>query len=570
MTKLQFFQKMALLWTDGQFLPQTTGELLNNTAFARIVRQYYTERGPFPGLPEIESAAVLLDLLRALGKQGFEAALAEVLPEIRPSPEISYEIHQMVEDLYNFWRGFERFLIVVDGSSADHRAFKETVTHMNHLVRKAYRDICENITCDRPRVYRQVAAGFQVGMIARRAPGLFPAEYGPIDEIPVLRQVLLNPPLIIDPPVNKRAGEFCQVMRNPLPQSGFNPRQFLCFPARVGDLLIHVFFHARFMNLGCSLSNLFEMADEAEADKKPDAIYFFGLPSRAFEGFDEKTVFFDDEANHLLIAAVPLAETYGYFGYLKKMVLTLHNILMMKRGRMPVHGAMFKIDFSGNRSATILVLGDTGAGKSETIEAFRLLGSACIRRLTVIFDDMGSLDEREGEVKAYGTETGAFVRLDDLSPGYAFGNIDRSIIMSPHKTNARVVLPVTTMTEILRGHHIDFFLYANNFEEIDAAHPALERFADPDSALRVFREGTSMSKGTTTSTGIVHSYFANIFGPTQYQELHETIAQRYFQALFERGTFIGQLRTRLGIEGYQTKGPQTAARALLDQLGITD
>ncbi|MDZ7821174.1 MAG: hypothetical protein U5N26_04820 [Candidatus Marinimicrobia bacterium] len=43
-----------------------------------------------------------------------------------------------------------------------------------------------------------------------------------------------------------------------------------------------------------------------------------------------------------------------------------------------------------------------------------------------------------------GTETGAFVRLDDLQPGYAFGQLDRSIIMSPGKINSRILLPVTT------------------------------------------------------------------------------------------------------------------------------
>ena len=36
-------------------------------------------------------------------------------------------------------------------------------------------------------------------------------------------------------------------------------------------------------------------------------------------------------------------------------------------------------------------------------------------------------------------------------------------------------------------------------------------------ALDIFREGAVMSKGTTTSSGLVHSYFANIFGPPEYK-----------------------------------------------------
>ena len=77
-----------------------------------------------------------------------------------------------------------------------------------------------------------------------------------------------------------------------------------------------------------------------------------------------------------------------------------------------------------------------------------------------------------------------------------------------------------------------------------------------------------MSKGTTTSKGIVHSYFANIFGPPQYKELHDTIALRFFKQFFEKNLSVGQIRTRLGIPGWEMKGPEEAARALLQ--AITD
>lgn len=563
MNRLKFFEKMATLWTDGRWLPQNTTELLNNTAFERVVKRFVSQYRFSQDAGQLSDYKFVLTMLRQLAGTSITKVLPELMPEKELNSETVWEIHMFVEELYNFWRCFERFLVIVDCEAADHKAFKETATHMNHLVRKAYRDICENITQDRPRVYRQVAAGFQAAIIARRSSKRYPDSYGSVHEIPVIRQILLSPPLIIDPPVNKRTGEFLKVNRNPLECSTYNPAHFLCYPARVGNLLINIYFHSRFMNLGCSLCNLFELADEEEAGRKPDAVFFFGLPARAFNSFAEKTVFYEDNHNDMLIGATPAAENFGYFGYLKKMVLTLHNVIMMKRGRMPVHGAMFKIDFIGRPPANLLVIGDTGAGKSETIEAFRILGNASIRKLTVIFDDMGSLDIKEGKVLAYGTEVGAFVRLDDLSPGYAYGNIDRSIFMSPNKVNARVVLPVTSMREVLRGHQVDMVLYANNYEETDHDHPILEKFENVEKAWHVFREGTSMSKGTTTSTGIVHSYFANIFGPTQYIDLHDEISQRFFAALFDNGSFVGQLRTRLGIEGYQSKGPQAAAEAML-------
>ncbi|MFH2026960.1 MAG: ATPase, partial [bacterium] len=72
-----------------------------------------------------------------------------------------------------------------------------------------------------------------------------------------------------------------------------------------------------------------------------------------------------------------------------------------------------------------------------------------------------------------------------------------------------------------------------------------------------------MSKGTTTTTGLVQSYFANIFGPVQRKELHDEIARRFFQQFFENGIYVGQIRTRLGVSGFETDGPREAAEALL-------
>ena len=61
----------------------------------------------------------------------------------------------------------------------------------------------------------------------------------------------------------------------------------------------------------------------------------------------------------------------------------------------------------------------------------------------------------------------------------------------------------------------------------------------------------------------MQSYFANIFGPPQYHEVHEKLAESYFQHLFEKEVFVGQLRTRLGLPGWETKGPEEAARTLI-------
>lgn len=513
----------------------------------------------------------LIEALKLLTKMDAGLA-AKVSRDTEPFFRDKALLNDLVEYLYNYWRSFDRFIVCDSppGSGMDQRPFRtfnNTIEHLTHLVRATYRDIQENITGEHPRVYRQVRAGAEVATIAvSRKIGVRSPLYAKLNAVPMIRQVLLYPPLILKPPMNKRSGQFTRVDKNPLSAITVDREEWLCYPAKVGTLVIYIYFHKRFYELGFSLSNLFEIAADSDLKRKPDAVYLFGAPPRFMKPFGEfPTVFFEDDENDLLVAAVPNDDRFGYFGYLKKMVLTLHNIKMMKTGKMPFHGAMVSVILKGGRRANVLLIGDSGAGKSETLEALRTLGRDAIQDLVIIADDMGSLScGRDGKVLAYGTEIGAFLRLDDLSPGYAFGQIDRAIIMSPSRVNARIVLPVTSYAQVVRGYPIDYILYANNYEEVDAEHPVVERIRDMAQALKIFREGTVMSKGTTTTTGITHSYFANIFGPPQYKDLHERIAKKYFTHFFKNDIFVGQMRTRLGIAGYEQEGPAAAARALFD------
>ena len=142
--------------------------------------------------------------------------------------------------------------------------------------------------------------------------------------------------------------------------------------------------------------------------------------------------------------------------------------------------------------------------------------------------------------------------------------------MNPSQVNARIVFPVTNFGTITAGQKIDYILYANNYEEPDDKHPVIERFHSAKKALEVFRKGQVMSKGTTTSCGLVNSYFANIFGPPEYMELHDELASRYFESFFKNNVFVGQMKTRLGIPGFETKGPKEAATELLRIIGVSE
>ena len=487
------------------------------------------------------------------------------------------KLTSFVEYLYDYWRHFDRFIINdSEGDRLDkrpYRTFNETIEQLTHLIRTVYRHIQENITGSHPTVYRQVPAGAEMAVISLPKEIAYGVEkYNKLNTIPVIRQMLIYPPLVIQQPMNKRTGHFKLIQKNPLDLIELTPGEWICYPAKVGKLLIMVYFHLEFFELGFSMCNLFQLADDKDLERKPDALFIYGAAGNVLDGLSKySTVFFDDKENGIFVGGIPNRPEFGYFGYLKKMILTLHNSIVMKLGNMPFHGAMIKILLQGNKEATILMMGDTGAGKSETLEAFRVLGEKHIREMTIIADDMGSIElTPEGCPLGYGTEIGAFLRLDDLQPGYAFGHLDRSIIMNPSQVNARIVFPVTKFETLILGHKIDYILYANNYEEIDNEHPVIEKFDTAEWALDIFREGAVMSKGTTTSSGLVHSYFANIFGPPEYKDVHEKIAARFFSAFFKNKIFVGQMRTRLGIPGYESSGPREAATELLRIIGVTD
>lgn len=286
-------------------------------------------------------------------------------------------------------------------------------------------------------------------------------------------------------------------------------------------------------------------------------IYIFGYP----DGHDEKrTFYFKDRKNDIMIGYANYCDDIDYFGYMKKMLLTLHNIKQMEQDRLPIHGAMVNVLLKNGKESNIIIMGDSGAGKSESLEAFRTLNESFIRHMRVIFDDMGYLKiEEDGRIKGYGTEIGAFVRTDDLDPTYAFEQLDRGIYTNPDKVNARVTIPISTYEIISKGYEVDYFLYANNYEECDKK---ISFFDNLEEAIKVFEAGARKAKGTTTEKGLVTSYFANPFGPVQEQDVAEKLVRQYFNQMEKNGVKIGEIHTSLAVDGMSKDGPRLAAEEL--------
>lgn len=472
---------------------------------------------------------------------------------------------EVVELLYHYWRRMERIAVVHNqrqGDGVQNVRFIQAYELFNELILSIYRRTKEVVNGFASHVYRQTTAGVNAGLILSDAPWNYPVEYKGLASIPFINSIVINPPYVTYTKKNTRDGIFKEHSINPVANMVLNEDEWFLYPAKVGDLLAFVYFHKDFMCHGLGLANLFELAKEDEyVGKKPDMIYIFGYQ----DGHEEKrTFYYKDKKNDILIGYANYCDEIDYFGYMKKMLLTLHNLKQMERGNLPIHGAMVNIILKNGREANIIIMGDSGAGKSESLEAFRTLNEKYIRHMRVIFDDMGYLSfDEQGQIRAYGTEIGAFVRTDDLDPTYAFAQLDRGIYSNPDKVNARVTIPISTYELISKGFPVDYFLYANNYAEADKKIGLFDKI---DQAIPVFEAGARRAKGTTTEKGLVTSYFANPFGPVQEQELAGELIRKYFEGLFAAHTKVGEMHTSLAIEGRTKDGPRLAAEELFSMI----
>lgn len=472
---------------------------------------------------------------------------------------------EFIEKLYTFWRKYERYAIVRNskkGEGLQNVNFIDAINNFKNLILSTYRQIEETIMGYKHRVYRQLSAGINAGIILNDMNRSCPAEYSFLERVPFIETIILQPPFITYPKRNTRTGIFQEVFENPLKDVCINEENWFCYPAKVGESLAFIYFDRYFMSQGIALCNLFELAREEEyKNRRPDIIYVYGVKDYDTE---MKTVFYDDKENNMIIGYANYSEDIDYFGYMKKMILTLHNLRMIQKGGLPIHGAMVNIIMKNGKKYNVVIMGDSGAGKSESLEAFRNLSEQYVKDMKVIFDDMGTLllNPKGGAPLGFGTEIGAFVRLDDLDTGYAYKEIDRSIFMNPDKKNSRIIIPIASYNDIMKGYPVDFFFYANNYDK--AEDNELEFFSNPEEAIEIFKAGKRMAKGTTSEVGIVDSYFANPFGPVQKQKETDILIDRFFKEMFAKGVKVGQIKTQLGIKGMEKAGPMKAAQKLFE------
>ena len=465
---------------------------------------------------------------------------------------------ELIEEMYNFWKRHQRFSVIHsgNGNALQDLSFVQADSNFNNLILAVYRSLEEEIMGRKNRVYRQMQAGTNAAISVQNLNVKLSDTYAALKDIPFITSVMLRTPMILHPKSNKRTGMFTETENNPIHEFSGDKDTWFCYPCKIGSLLAFVYFHRDFISSAVSLGNLFELATVDECRKKPDLICLFGNE----DGKDQTTFHYDKEED-IWIGCVSYNERIEYFGYLKKMSLTLHNVRKMQHGWLPIHGAFVNITLKNGKRKGIMLMGDSGAGKSESIEALKIAGKDVIKDIEVVFDDMGTIHLEDGIPYGQGTEIGAFIRLDDLDPGTPYRDMDRSIFMNPESSNnARVITPAAPYEIVAMNHRIDLFAYTNNYDDKLGLH----RFDNIEDAKATCVEGKRMAKGTTQEVGISTTYFANPFGPMQQQEVCDPLIDKMFKALRDNGVFVGEIYTHLGLSKENRDGINLAAKQLLE------
>ena len=512
---------------------------LNNSIFTEVIDSFLSDNAN-------------IDLSKMICGNDLAKVYSEVLVNNFNHVKDKLYLYDTLEKIYDYWRSSKRYILSDISKSffINEDNFLTQFDLFNESLLKAYRELCYKLTGKRFSVYRQLPAFADAFLLLDKVSKV------PYDELrgaKFISKIAFRTPLVSYSSSNKRTGIFPIIKDNPINGLKIDHTKWFILPILCGNSKVFIYFPKRYISLGVSLSNLFQL-DEDYKKSKPDVIIIFG--GNTLEG-----IYYDKEKD-IYIGSLLYSDKIDYFGYMKKIILTVHNIKMINNNKLPIHGAGVSITLKNGIKKNIVIIGDSGAGKSETLEALREISNGEILDILTIYDDMGTFEIEDGQVVTYGTEIGAFVRTDDLAHDYVYKVFDRAIFLNPNGKNARLVLPITPYHDMIKKYKVDYVFYANNYKEHDKK---IVFISDMSKALDIFKEGRRIALGTTSEEGMVATYFANPFGPLQLKDKTDELLDRYFSNLYNHHIGVGELFTGLALPNGKDN-PKLAAEELLELL----
>lgn len=220
--------RRAMIYMTGALCTQPA-QILQSRHAARVIQGYLNqlvareseELALFQGLdvrgeenrpsPAAEQLARLLALLVDMRPEEVRIKAPDVAGLLRDPLGLA----ELVERLYDYWRGLERYLIFEGGADESrdravegHMPFITNNQDLTALVREAYRRIERSLRGHWPRVYRQVPAGANMSLLIDEVHWPCPGgDYETLRPIRMVRLALLVLPVILYPRRTARQGK---------------------------------------------------------------------------------------------------------------------------------------------------------------------------------------------------------------------------------------------------------------------------------------------------------------------------------------------------------------------------
>ena len=329
-----------------------------------------------------------------------------------------------------------------------------------------------------------------------------PKAYSKLNEVPLTTHADMRTGIHYTTHANKRAFPFFALDHNPYKDKNFKSSEYVAIPFEVGQWNIVAYIHK---SRGCielepGLLNLFPFSKVRKlAGSKPDGVFIFGCPNSDMSDLG----YHYDKENKILVGLIPNLEDCKYFGYGKKPILTLHNVLCILNDHLPLHCGCTRYVVRFDSKTNEPYISDSFIKADD-------MGRASLFDNNKIVSKNGN-----GNIPYFfGTETGAFACLDGFSDYTKMQMEGREIGYNKHAgTNARQIVPVTDYTEVSTGSELDILLYLNNYDLIEPGKSCMSVDMTVDDALDHFRKGARVAAGSTqTHRGKVEiSYWANPF-----------------------------------------------------------
>ncbi|VAW61796.1 hypothetical protein MNBD_GAMMA11-2248 [hydrothermal vent metagenome] len=518
------------------------GQLLRSLAFARFLKIYKQEF-----ITDLENrsdkrrqeADHKIDFIKKVSTRDLIKILETSDFEADEKQEKARELIRFIDGAFHHYRGsgYSRLVrlqnAVVSSGLETTQTVKDKVTDkaqsLSDLILETRRQLLNRVNLDKG-VRRTPGMDASPNITAGEISGHYfnyPADYSLLAQIPLTIAADMKTGVDYSTPSNKRAKPFFELEHNPLQLGNINVDHWVSVPLQVGNSLIITFIHK---SRGCiemepGLLNLFPFAkiEDITSNRRPDGIFFFGDPQTR----EKDLGYFCDKENQLLVGVVPNIDELKYFGYAKKPILTLHNVLAIQNGDLPLH-----------------------CGCTRYIVRFNENNEPYIAEMLIKADDMGKIslkkkpDDPTTRPIFCGTETGAFACLDGFSEQAKLLMAGREVGYNKDTgSNARQIVPVTEVDELYREDPLDILLYMNNFQLVENGESTIKANMHIEEALEHFRLGERVAAGSTqTHRGAKESsYWANPFPLLKDNNdvvLHPALFEKFTEN--EKG-FIGDM-----------------------------